>query len=224
MTEKAQLICEFMYIPNPGISLDCEFNPTSFKLEKKANYEGNPTPLRDFPVSNYTGGSAATFSISLIFDSYAKAPPHDVRKDVNFLNAMTLRTAGFSAAGYGSGFIAEPPIVHFVWGKMALFRAVITSVTSTFSNFTPEGLPTHAVCDVDFLEKNHKLDFLPPQNPSTRTDPRRTTQVMPKDRLDLIAAHEYGDSRRWRTIAEANNIDNPFDLQDGTLLSLPQNF
>ena len=39
--------------------------------------------------------------------------------------------------------------------------------------------------------------------------------------LATIAAAEYGDSRAWRIIADANGIDNPLDLVPGSRLLLP---
>ena len=41
-------------------------------------------------------------------------------------------------------------------------------------------------------------------------------------KLDLIAYEEYNDSRYWRLLAEANHLDDPFSLQDGQVLVIPQ--
>jgi len=41
------------------------------------------------------------------------------------------------------------------------------------------------------------------------------------DRLDNIAAKEYGDAGNWRPIAEANNLDDPRRLQPGHVLIIP---
>jgi nucleoid-associated protein YgaU len=39
--------------------------------------------------------------------------------------------------------------------------------------------------------------------------------------LWFIASKEYGDASHWRTIAEANDLENPRLLESGTTLSLP---
>ncbi len=42
------------------------------------------------------------------------------------------------------------------------------------------------------------------------------------DRIDNIAAEEYGDPELWRPIADANNLDDPSWLEPGTMLVLPR--
>jgi nucleoid-associated protein YgaU len=42
------------------------------------------------------------------------------------------------------------------------------------------------------------------------------------DSLQSIAYAAYGDATAWRTIAEANGIDDPVRLRRGTELSLPR--
>jgi nucleoid-associated protein YgaU len=46
-------------------------------------------------------------------------------------------------------------------------------------------------------------------------------RVVAGDSLQSLAWREYGDADAWRTIAEANGIDNPADLRAGTELLLP---
>lgn len=41
------------------------------------------------------------------------------------------------------------------------------------------------------------------------------------DTLGLIAYYAYADSREWRRIADANNIMDPFNIQPGTSLLIP---
>jgi nucleoid-associated protein YgaU len=46
--------------------------------------------------------------------------------------------------------------------------------------------------------------------------------VQDGDSLPSIAYRAYGDATRWRTIAEANHIDDPLRLRRGTPLMLPR--
>jgi nucleoid-associated protein YgaU len=41
------------------------------------------------------------------------------------------------------------------------------------------------------------------------------------DSLQSVAYKNYGDATRWRTIAEANGIDDPLTLRRGSQLSIP---
>jgi nucleoid-associated protein YgaU len=58
-------------------------------------------------------------------------------------------------------------------------------------------------------------------DPTQSSDWTKRLVVAEGDRLDLIAAIEYGDSADWRTIADANNLENPRLLQPGREIRLP---
>ena len=134
--------------------------------------------------------------------------------------AMSLRTYGFSIPT-PYPYLNEPPSIIFVWGGIKLFRAVMTNINVKYTMFDENGVPTRAVADCEFMEQSHPLDFLPPQNPTSRTESRHTVRVTQGDRLDLIANDFYGDSRMWRAIADANDLDDPFNLTAGQLLTMP---
>lgn len=49
-----------------------------------------------------------------------------------------------------------------------------------------------------------------------------TVTLREENRLDIIANEEYGDQRLFWIIAMANNIIDPFDVKQGTVLKIPQ--
>lgn len=49
-----------------------------------------------------------------------------------------------------------------------------------------------------------------------------TVELREENRLDVIADQEYGDKRLYWVIAMANNIIDPFDVKQGTVLKIPQ--
>ena len=221
--EKAKLYVDYLYIGLlAGFSVECQFNPTELSIKRSTKWEGTPIPERDFPRSEFKGGNAATYSLSLFFDAYAtddyktnKPARRDIRKDINALMAMSLRTYGFGVPT-PYPYLNEPPSIG-----IKLFRAVMTGISVKYTMFDENGVPTRAVADCEFMEQSHPLDFLPPQNPSSRTEARHTVRVTQGDRLDLIASNFYGDSRMWRAIADANDLDDPFNLTAGQLLTMP---
>ena len=226
--EKAKLYIDFLYITAlAGVCVECQFNPTELGIKRTVEWTGSPVAERDFPRTEFKGGHSATYSLNLYFDAYAtddyispKPERKDIRKDINALMAMSLRTYGYSLP-IPYPYVGEPPTIIFVWGGIKLFRAVMTSIDVKYTMFDENGVPTRATCNCQFMERSHPLDFLPPQNPTTRTESRQTVRVTQGDRLDLIANNFYGDSRMWRAIAQENDIDDPFNLKPGQLLAMP---
>jgi nucleoid-associated protein YgaU len=52
-------------------------------------------------------------------------------------------------------------------------------------------------------------------------DHTKSRSIRRRERLDQIAAQEYGSSAEWRRIADENDIDDPRLVEPGTLLRLP---
>jgi len=47
-------------------------------------------------------------------------------------------------------------------------------------------------------------------------------RVQPGDTLDRISARYYGDSTRWRLLANANGLEDPLAVRPGALLTIPR--
>ena len=56
---------------------------------------------------------------------------------------------------------------------------------------------------------------------SSEEDQYYTVDVRTENRLDIIAAENYGFPTYWWIIAHANNIIDPFDVPYGTILRIP---
>ena len=218
--EKAKIKWSSLIPPVKG-ELECQFNPAELTIKKSNSWSGETNPNFNSPRLKFGGGESAEYSLSLFFDSYSvSGGPKDVREFTNVLLSLTLRGAGYSM------FLvpyATPPTVTFVWGKITLFQAVVESVQISYTMFAQDGTPIRAKADVSF--KQNELigdDIIPAQNPTSRSDPRRTRLAHAGQRLDQIAYEEYGDPRRWRHIARANDLADPFQLSDGQILVIPQ--
>jgi nucleoid-associated protein YgaU len=62
-----------------------------------------------------------------------------------------------------------------------------------------------------------------PGNPTTRANAGHGVHMVKDgDSLQSIAYQAYGDATAWRSIAEANDIENPMRLRRGRALSLPK--
>ena len=226
--ERAKLYWDYFYVGAVASAfkgencVDCQFNPTELEVSHNAVWHAPLTvPFRDNPVTEYQGGGAGNYHMSLFFDAYAEGGERrDIRKDINNLMALTLRLGGYTVP-LPYPYLGEPPTVIFIWGGVRMFRAVLTDLTVKYTMFDENGVPTRATADCKFMQQSHPLDILPAQNPTSRTESRHTVRVTQGDRLDLIANNYYGDSRMWRAIADDNDLDDPFNLTPGQLLSMP---
>ena len=218
------------WIPPMFGDIPCQFNPTTLTITKGTEWAEAMSPSYNSPPLSFAGGKAASYKLELIFDQYVleddqakgNGDPRykDIRQYTNQLLRLTLRGMGYS------NFLVpycSPPTVTFIWGPITLFSAVVEEVEISYTLFAQDGTPIRAKANVTFKQKDFMDDILPAQNPTSRTDARKTRIVNSHHRLDLIAYEEYNDPRYWRLLAEANHMDDPFTLQDGQLLIIPQN-
>jgi nucleoid-associated protein YgaU len=85
--------------------------------------------------------------------------------------------------------------------------------------FRPNGEPARALVDLELTQSEQAQ---PGQNPTTRAIAgMKVHTVTDGDSLQSIAYKNYGDATRWRTLAEANGIDNPLTLRRGHELTIP---
>ncbi len=222
--QKAQLAWE-MPDGGPTGKIECQFNPSTLSISKSVNWHAlnlgllggkNTVPDLNAPFLFYGGGNPAEFSLDLIFDTTTLSN-QDVRGFTNQLLALTLKGAGDPSAPEDT-----PPLVKFIWGEFQLFQAVIMRVAISYTLFLASGVPVRARAQVQFRQAFDGDTQGEGQNPTSRTDRRKTRLVQQGERLDYIAYQEYGDAGRWRDIAEANHLDNPLDLHAGQILVIPQ--
>jgi nucleoid-associated protein YgaU len=204
--------------------LECQFNPESLTITKTVEWgtaksddsKKEAQPQLNAPTLAYGGGNPAEFSLDLIFDT-TTMENQDVRGYTNQLLSLTLMGAGDPKRSE-----EDPPVVQFVWGEFILFIAVITKIEISYTLFLASGIPVRARAKVNFKQRLDEDGKLAAQNPTTRTEARKTHVVQQGDRLDYLAYEEYGQPGLWREIASANDLDDPLDIQPGQILIIPR--
>ena len=194
----------------------CHFNPEDLTISKSNTWSWQGSPGSNLPTVPFGGEGPRTLSMRLVFDTY------EARTDVR---AATDLLVGLMAAPASNQSDSRPPHVTFGWGQFTSFRAVITSLSQTFSLFLEDGTPVRANVQVTLQEipmasaENQQSG----QNPTSHAaGARRARLVQAGDTIDLIASEEFGDPGSWRVIAEANNLDNPRRLRPGQRLLIPR--
>ncbi|MFQ5380402.1 MAG: peptidoglycan-binding protein [Dehalococcoidia bacterium] len=200
-----------------GKTVRCLFNPTEYSFTKTVKWKAANDRGANVPRLEFTGGDPIALKMQLFFDT------HEAGKDVRteYTNDLWELAMVDSSRRDSRTQQSSPPICEFQWGSMWSFRAVVTNISQKFTLFKEDGTPTRATVDLSLKQAEDPDDF-PFQNPTSGgAAGHRTHVVRQGDRLDFIAAEEYGEARHWRHVAEANGIDDPFTLRPGAVLALP---
>lgn len=203
-----------------GTTIDCMFNPDKFAFSMSNQWESDPVPGKATPQKRFAGGGSGSFSLSLVFDTTGTgAPVTDFTNKLVKLMAIDTSLSGYDEAKNNG----RPPWVKFRWGTaLHTFKAIITSLSVSFTYFTSDGVPLRANAEMS-LEQYEPDANWGNQNPTSGTPkPHRTHQIQVGDSLDRLAARYYGDSTQWRQIASANGLLDPLDIQPGRLLAIPE--
>lgn len=207
-----------------GAKLECLFNPYEYSISKSNTYEHKPKNNADVMHAEFKESGSQTLKLKLFFDSYEGGENliDDMRLLWSFMAVSRTDPKG-SKKQRQETKKQRPPYVAFQWGVFS-FVAVITEMSQTFTLFKPNGAPVRATVDVTFVQFNDIEDYQTNrgQNPTSGGGPvQRVRQVLGGDRLDVIAYQEYGDSGKWREIAERNNLRTPHALRSGQTLVIP---
>ncbi len=192
----------------------CQFNPDSLTLSKKNAYAHRSVGGRNSDKGTFQGGQPHTMDITLTFDSSNEGKPvYELYKNLRKLAMVDSKDKNQKTQQ------GEPPWVKVQWGSYIGFAAVITGLSEQYTMFLPSGAPIRAKVTLS-LKQSMDDAQLAGQNPTSRSEPRRTWIVEHGQRLDWIAYMEYGDSSAWRHIANTNGIDDPTHLTAGQVLKL----
>ncbi len=192
------------------------FNPAQYTLTDAATYWEKRVPWRDSPHLKYMGGMASVLSMELFFDTGPVLTTSIITSKK--AEDVSKKVIEFTELVYIKGSLHAPPKVKFVWGSLS-FKGYVTSIQSTYTKFTEDGMPVQAKLKVSFKSAPEKTE----KRKSPFESPDRTKCRTVREDLTIwdIAQNEYGDASKWKIIARANGISNPLDIPPGTILEVP---
>lgn len=142
----------------------------------------------------------------LLFWSYAQRTVGPAPKGKTmplYLTPLTFYWQGFML---GANTTSEIPVI-------------LTRVDVTYDRFTPAGQPIRATVTLD-LQPTASNPLA--QNPTSAGMAGRSEHIMTSgETLQGVAAATYGLPSQWRTLAEANQIDDPLRVRPGAAIYLP---
>lgn len=212
------------------------FNPEEYSLDVGNTFAEIGIPGLKTPPIQYVRGNSRMLKMELFFDSFERRS--DVRRSTNQITSLLNQNPATKA----------PPILLFSWGGFN-FRCVLETVGQRFTMFIEDGTPVRATLSVSFREYEAvEIDIqqglflgsptirnvvsagvnLIPQSTrdrlvaATRNFVEGTIhRVVEGETLSQIAGAIRGDPQAWREIAEANNIEDPLNLEPGMELFIP---
>jgi nucleoid-associated protein YgaU len=202
-----------------GERFDFLFNPAELVIDKAASWRAGGAKGKDAPRLRFQEGRSGTLSFTATFDTTGDGS--DVTAHTDRLLAL-LHTDTDLRGSDQQRNQRRPPWVRFHWGRLRSFKAVVEKARITFTYFAPSGTPLRANAELDLKQYEDDGD-LPLQNPTSGTpSPQRRHRTATGETLDRVAGVHYGDPTRWRLLADANGIVDPFRIPPGTDLVVPE--
>jgi Contractile injection system tube protein len=212
--EKAYLITE------KNDTVHCLFNPAELTIAKANTWNAPENKGSNAPMLRFQGGQPGTLTLSLTLDTTHSGEDVSIhaRKLLNLMKVDPSLPGSDKARNKG-----RPPWVAFHWGKLHSFKAIVDRLQIRFTYFASNGMPLRAKAELALKQYQEDEDVLPKQNPTSHTPTLHTVhRVVGGETLDRIAATHYADPTRWRLVAEANAVVDPFTVPAGTLLVIPE--
>lgn len=205
--------------PEVGDPIPCLFNPADFTLTKSNAWDAPEPKGKNAKQLTFQQGQSGTLTMSLVLDTTNDGSP--VTRHTDALLSLMVVDDRLKSTDKGRNK-GRPPWVRFHWGDFHSFRAVVERVQLKFTYFAADGTPLRANADLALKQYDDEGGW-GPQNPTSMTPhPERVHRVQPGETIDRIAAAELGDPTRWRLIAAANSITDPFGLRPGDFIVIPE--
>lgn len=202
--------------------IQVQFNPEKYSLTKGVQLAEIGIPGLDSPVLQFVRGQNEKITLELFYDTTEFGMvdnPIDVRQQtVQIYDLLKINSETHA-----------PPRCMLSWGDGGqLFsfgsslnpRCIVESVSEEFNLFSPSGIPLRAKLTVTFREYK-TIEQQLAENPKHSSNRTKVLTVQRGQTLSFIAWTVYGDPTQWRSIADANNLENPRLLVAGSQLVIP---
>jgi nucleoid-associated protein YgaU len=201
----------------PSDTITCLFNPKDYTVTKTNNWKPDAMQGQTAQEPSFTGGTPWSMTLQLLFDSTLLKPELSVKEVTGKLFDAMKATRDEVGKGPAT---KRPPWINFEYGGFE-FKGVVQNLSVQYTLFTHLGEPIRA--DVKLGLMQWEVNPVAGQNPTTRGEAGLSAHVVRDgDSLASIAYQAYGDATQWRTIAQANGIDDPLRLHSGRTLSVPR--
>ncbi|MBN2544696.1 MAG: LysM peptidoglycan-binding domain-containing protein [Spirochaetes bacterium] len=183
------------------------FNPDEYIITKQTPWREHLIQGLDSPPVEFISGERKNLIMELYFDN--TEDKKDVRKSTEKIEELMMVNPDEH----------RPPLLLFSWGSLK-FKCVLEDIVQRYTMFLPDGTPIRAIIKIMFKEYSDASRQFK-EKPRHSSDHTKSIILKEGDSLSKISAKEYNDPKKWREIANANNIDDPLKVKPGTILRLP---
>lgn len=210
---------ELSYIDekNKVISYVVQYNPNSISIGKHIEWNSTDLKLQNIMEKQFENGHPKSISIKDIF--FDTSTIGNMSVYTNFIEPLEAMAIVRSYKMSDGKIIKRPPYITLSWGKSPYFvECILTQIDYEFKMFTRDGTPIRARVDLSFEEiatATTKKAVIKKQKTA------KTYRTKKGETLYEIAEKTYEKPDRWKIIATANGISNPFKVPAGITLYLP---
>ncbi|MEC3981859.1 phage tail protein [Amycolatopsis sp. H20-H5] len=207
-----------------------QYNPQKVSLSKTAQFRLAGMVSTETREQQAIDPGQLSITLSDLRVEGVKAVQATVSKLYEWLRVETVTSGPAAGGGEKAGDDEPKQVVQHVKVVMGAagigghrtpinYRAILKSVSTTYTRFTPAGLPNRATVSLTLQQIEPAK---PGTNPTSGTrESGRAHTVTAGESLPGIAKETYGSPSAWRKIAEENDIDDPLRLRNGSSLLLP---
>jgi hypothetical protein len=196
------------------VILEVPYNPTEYSVSKSNSFSETKIPGLAAPIIQFNQGNTRTLSIELLLDTYSDDKKEKNKEDLRkkYIEPLEKLLAIKSN-------LHAPPHCKVLWGTFQ-FLGVLESMDKKYTLFSSSGSPVRARVTLKFKEY-YPLELQVKGTPLYSPDRRRLLRVKEGDSIWQMAYTAYGDPGLWRVIADANNIDDPWQVEPGRDFIIP---
>lgn len=202
-----------------GERVSVMFNPEEYTVNRDNNFAQMAVPGLRAPLLQFVHGNMQTLDMELFLDTYeghqsGTSNLNQAGQDVRDLTRKITDLMSIDSTTHA------PPVLLFTWGSLS-FTCVLARASQRFIMFLPDGTPVRARLQVTFNEfTNAEMEAKEVKRETASFTKLHT--VNEGETLSGIAGTLYGDPALWRPIAIHNGIDQPWALEVGQRLLVPQ--
>jgi nucleoid-associated protein YgaU len=191
-----------------GEEISLQFNPSEYSIERINTFKEKKLKNLKNMKKQFQEGKESDISLNILFDSTDDGT--DVRDKIEKFSWLIDIDPEIHA----------PPPCMFIWAKFKVI-AVVTKLTKKFTYFYQDGVPARVRISLT-LKPYKTTKEIEAETKKHSADLTKVRAVNNEgDNIWLMAHREYEDPRLWRSIANANEIDDPRVIDYGRKLVIP---